>query len=266
MEEKDYTFWDHLDDLRKIVIRILVVWLLLAVLLFLKMDYIFEHIILAPCSSDFVFYQWLRELFSSSSEPGALFSSFNDIELINIHLAAPFLIHISTSFYLSIVFVLPYMMFEVWRFVSLGLYESEIKSIRKVFFGSALIFYLGCLFGYYVIFPLTLRFLSSYTLSVSIANQISLNSYMSNFMTLILSMGIATQLPLLIYILSIVGVLNKTILKKNRKYAILVMTVLAAVITPTGDPFTLSIVAIPLYLLYELAILMVKKEPSSSIG
>ena len=121
-----------------------------------------------------------------------------------------------------------------------------------------MMFFLGVLLGYYMVFPLTLRFLSTYTLSTAIDNQLTLNSYIDNFMMLILCMGLAFELPLLTWLLSLMGVVNKSFLKKYRRHAAVIIVILAAIITPTGDPFTLSVVAIPLYLLYELSIVMVK--------
>ena len=124
-------------------------------------------------------------------------------------------------------------------------------------------FFIGVLLGYFMVYPLTLRFLSTYQLSVEIENQISLNSYIDNFMMLVLCMWLAFELPLVTWLLSLLGLVNKSFLRKYRRHAIVLIVIAAAVITPTGDPFTLSIVAIPLYLLYEMSILMIKDKNRS---
>ena len=155
----------------------------------------------------------------------------------------------------------PYLFYEVWRFVSPALYPEETRGVKKALALGTVMFFLGVLLGYFMVYPLTLRFLSTYQLSALIENQISLNSYINNFMMLVLCMGLAFELPLVTWLLSLLGLVHKTFLRKYRRHAIVIIVILAAVITPTGDPFTLSVVAIPLYLLYELSILMIKDKP-----
>lgn len=123
-------------------------------------------------------------------------------------------------------------------------------------------FFIGVLMGYFMVYPLTLRFLTTYELSAEIVNQISLNSYIDNFMVLVLCMGLAFELPLVTWLLSLLGLVNKTFLRKYRKHAIIIIVAVAAIITPTGDPFTLSVVSIPLIILYELSILLIKDKDS----
>ncbi|WP_373846276.1 twin-arginine translocase subunit TatC, partial [Bacteroides heparinolyticus] len=156
-----------------------------------------------------------------------------------------------------------YLFYEVWRFVSPALYPNERRGVKKALFIGTLMFFVGVLLGYFMVYPLTLRFLSTYQLSATIENQISLNSYIDNFMMLILCMGLAFELPLVTWLLSLLGLVHKTFLRKYRRHAIVIIVIAAAVITPTGDQFTLSVVAIPLYLLYELSILMIKDKPHS---
>ncbi len=151
-------------------------------------------------------------------------------------------------------------LFEIWRFISPALYPSERRGVRKALAVGSGMFFLGVLWGYSRVYPLTLRFLSTYTLSTAIENQISLNSYIDNFMMLILCMGLAFELPLVTWLLSLLGIVNKAFLRKYRRHAAVLIVVLAAVITPTGDPFTLTAVGLPLYLLYELSILMIKDK------
>ena len=218
MADKDLTFWDHLDVLRHALIRILVVWFILAVGYFAAMPYLFDKVVMAPCTDDFVFYELLRRI----------------------------------------------VFYEVWRFVSPALYPGEMRGVRKALCVGTVMFFVGVLLGYFMVWPLTLRFLSTYQLSTLIENQISLNSYIDNFMMLVLCMGLAFELPLVTWLLSLLGLVNRAFLRRYRRHAAVVIVILAAVITPTGDPFTLSVVAIPLYLLYELSILMVKDKPQDT--
>ena len=185
--------------------------------------------------------------------------TFAPLEIININLATQFLTHISTSFWLAVTVAFPYIMFEVWRFISPALYSNERRSTLFAFtFGTAM-FYTGCAVGYCVVFPVTLNFLARYQLSAAVSNSISLDSYMSTFLLIIFIMGIMFELPLLIWLLSRSGIVNKKALTKYRRHAIVALMVLAAIITPTGDPFTLMVVFIPLYALYEVGILMARR-------
>lgn len=264
MADKELTFWDHLEVLRRALIRILAVWAVLAVGYFLAMPWLFDHVVLAPCSDGFVFYDLLRWLGRELDLRDEFFTQQFHVRLVNINLAAPFFVHMSTAFWMSVVTAAPYLFYEVWRFVRPALYPAEARGVRKALALGTVMFFLGVLLGYFMVYPLTLRFLSTYQLSAEIENQISLNSYIDNFMMLILCMGLAFELPLLTWLLSLLGVVHKGFLRKYRRHAIVLIVILAAVITPTGDPFTLAVVAIPLWLLYELGILMVRDKPADA--
>lgn len=267
MADKELTFWDHLDVLRRMLIRILCVWFVLAVGYFMAMPYLFDKVILAPCENDFVFYELLRWIGKQLALQGDFFTQEFHIKLVNINLAAPFLIHMSTAFWMSVVTAAPYLFYEVWRFINPALYPNEMRGVRKALGVGTVMFFIGVLLGYFMVYPLTLRFLSTYQLSALIENQISLNSYIDNFMMLVLCMGLAFELPLVTWLLSLLGVVHKAFLRKYRRHAVVIIVIAAAVITPTGDPFTLSVVAIPLYLLYELSIIMIKdKSPDNDSG
>ena len=258
------TFWDHLDELRRVLFRVLGVWFVLAVGYFIAMPYLFDRVILAPCHNDFVFYDLLRWIGQELDLHDDFFTQEFHVKLVNINLAAPFLIHMSTAFWMSVVTAAPYLFYEIWRFVSPALYPHELRGVRKAMLIGAGMFFVGVLIGYFMVYPLTLRFLSTYQLSSLIENQISLNSYIDNFMMLILCMGLAFELPLVTWLLSLLGIVHKRLLRKYRRHAVVLIVIVAAVITPTGDPFTLAVVAIPLYLLYELSILMIKDKPAEA--
>lgn len=256
----ELTFWDHLDELRVLLFRVIGAWVLLGIGYFIAMPYLFDNVILAPCYNDFVFYRFLHWMGEALNLSGDFFTEDFQVNLININLAAPFFIHITTAFWMSVVTTIPFLFYQIWRFISPALYANEKKGVKKALGLGSIFFFLGVAVGYFLVYPLTLRFLSTYELSATITNQISLNSYIDNFMMLVLCMGLAFELPLVTWLLSLLGIITRSTLKQYRRHAIVAIFVLAAVITPTGDPFTLTAVALPLCLLYELSILMIKKK------
>ena len=260
MSEKELTFWDHLDELRRVLFRVLGVWFVLAIGYFIAMPYLFDKVIMAPCHNDFIYYDLLRWKGQSLDLQDEFFTQEFHVKLVNINLAAPFFVHMSTAFWMSVVTAAPYFFYEIWRFVSPALYPNERKGVRKALGIGTVMFFIGVLLGYFMVYPLTLRFLSTYQLSAAIENQISLNSYIDNFMMLVLCMGLAFELPLVTWLLSLLGLVHKTFLRKYRRHAVVIIVIASAIITPTGDPFTLTVVAVPLYLLYELSILMIKDK------
>lgn len=255
---KESSFWEHLEEFRWLIFRSVAVLLLFVIIAFVFMPYIYNSVVMGPTRADFFLYRYLCKLTSSFSFlPNFCDNAFN-IEIININLTSQFFRHISTSFWLALLLVFPYIVFEIWRFVSPALYSSEKKSVFWAFFFGTIMFFIGAITGYSIVFPMTFRFLSSYQLSELIVNQISLDSYMDNFVMLIFIMGIVFELPLLAWLLSKLGLLDKSFFRKYRRHAIVVLLVLAAIITPSSDPFTLSVVFIPLYFLFELSRYFVK--------
>ena len=252
------TFWDHLDILRMSLFRILGAVLIAFIGCFIAMPYIFDKFILGPATSDFFLYKWLATIGNMPFGPDLSDSGFH-VDIINIHVASQFMTHISTAFWMAIILSFPYIIYEIWKFIKPALLPEEKQNIHFAFIFGTLMFFLGCIIGYCLVFPLTFRFLAQYTLSSIIENQINLNSYINMFLLLVLVMGIVFELPLLALVLSKLGIINKPFLKKYRSYAVVVLLILAAVITPSGDPFTLTVVFLPLYLLYELSIKIVRK-------
>lgn len=253
MAGNEMTFWEHLDELRKVLFRSAVVIAVLMAGIFLAKDFVFNTVVFAPIDSDFVLYRLIDKALVLLNMP--TLPEFH-LELINIDLSAQFFIHVSTTFYFALVLSVPFIIYQLWSFVSPALYENEKRAAKVAFAFSGVLFLLGVLVGYFLIFPLTLRFLGTYQVSYEVANQISLQSYISMFTWLILIMGVVFEMPSLAVILSKIGILTKSFLKKYRRHAFVVMLVLAAFITPSGDPFTLMAVGLPLYGLYELSILV----------
>lgn len=252
MSSKEMTFWDHLDELRGVLIRMAVVVTVATVLLFCLMPRLFDSVILAPCYGSFPLYRWFDAIAAMAGETATSPTDFS-VSLINTQLASQFFIHMSLSFQLAVIATLPILIYILWSFVAPGLYPSERRHARVAFLAGNLLFYLGIATAYYLIFPLTLRFLADYQLSSAIPNTITLDSYMDNFLSILLVMGITFELPLLTWLLGRAGVLRRSFFSRYRRHAIVILVVAAAVITPTSDPFTLAAVFLPLYLLWELS-------------
>lgn len=256
--DSSLTFWEHLDALRWVLLRVVAVMLVLTIALFTFRDFMFNDIILPPLHSDFVFYRWLCALGGVLHLPAICPENFN-IQLINIELAGQFMMHLSVTFMCAFVLLAPYLLYEIWRFVAPALYPSERTNTGWIFLASSFLFYLGATVSYFLIFPLTIRFLGTYTVSDLIPNQISIQSYVSTLYILVFAIGLMFEMPVLAYFLSRIGVLRRKTLRRFRSYALLVILILAAIITPTTDPFTLCAVALPLYLLYEVSIWVCRK-------
>ena len=252
------SFWTHLDVLRKVFLRCAAVWLVAAVVAFCFKQQLFD-VIFAPSTNDFVLYRLMRDLSVAWGIESLYPADFKAL-FINTELAAQFITHMKMAAWAGVVVTMPYIVFELYRFVEPALYKNEKKhSISALVFGT-LLFVCGVLLNYFVIFPFSFRFLSTYQVSAEVVNQISLSSYISSFLLLSLLMGVMFEIPLLGMFLAKMGLINAPQLRHYRRHAFVVILVIAAVITPTGDAITLMLVSLPIYLLYELTILIVKKK------
>jgi sec-independent protein translocase protein TatC len=249
------TFWDHLDELRKTLIQVIIVLAVFTVLIFMLKEPVFD-IILAPNSTNFVTYRFTDSFSPSGFQGGG--SQFASIQLINTELASQFLIHMKVSFYVALVLAAPFIFFKLYQFVAPGLYRKEKKYSGWVLVFSCLAFAVGLLVSYFVIFPFSFRFLANYQVSGEVSNMITLSSYIGTLITLSLLMGLFFELPVMSWLLSKLGIINAGILKKYRRHAITVILIVSAIITPTTDIFTLFLVSVPILLLYELSIVIVR--------
>lgn len=238
------TFWEHLDELRSCLIRIAIAVIGLAFLIFFFKDDLFR-IVLAPKSSDFVTYRLLHV------------SAF-DIHLMNIGLTEQFMIHLKTAMYVGLLLASPYILYQIFRFVSPALYTNERKYAVGIVGSAYIMFMLGNLLNYFLIFPFTLKFLGTYQVSNDVANMLTLQSYMDTLFILSLMIGVVFELPVVTWILGKMGFIDKQMMQQYRKHAIVLILIIAAIITPTTDAFTLIIVSVPIWLLYELSVLIVK--------
>ncbi|MCL2502216.1 MAG: twin-arginine translocase subunit TatC [Bacteroidales bacterium] len=260
VEGKEMSFWEHLDEFRTVLFRSAAVVVGLMVVVFCFKSFVFDTIIFSPRTSDFIIYKWLNQLAAWKPWLSALEVDAFQIELINIEMSAQFFTHVSVSFWLGFVLAVPFILYQLWIFVRPALYPGEKKAVTASFAFCSLLFITGLMVGYFLVFPLTIKFLGTYQVSDWVENQISLKSYISMFTWLILMMGLVFEMPVLIHLLSRFGIVTKTFLRKYRRYAVVVLLFLAAIITPSGDAFTMSIVALPLYLLYEFSILVCKEK------
>ena len=245
-EPAPMTFWDHLDELRSVIIRALVVTVVAAAVAFCLKDQLFA-VVLAPRTSDFITFRLL------GVEP---FS----IHLMNTGLTEQFMIHLKTAMYAGVLIASPYIIYLLFRFISPALYDNERKYATLLCTSGYLMFMLGTLLNYLLIFPLTVKFLGTYQVSEDVANMLTLQSYMDTLLMMCLVMGIIFELPVVSWLLGRMGLLKASMMRTWRKHAIVAILVIAAIITPTTDAFTLFIVALPIWLLYEVSIFLVNSE------
>lgn len=255
------SFWDHLEEFRWTLIRIIGAVLVFTVLGLIVIPKIFDSIILAPSSSDFITYRFLNQASQYLTFLPDFSAEAFKVDMLNINMTTQFMTYISTSLAFAVLCTIPFILYQLWLFVSPALYENEAKGVKTAFGFGGFMFVIGCLVGYFIVFPLIFRFLITFELSDKIIQTISLDSYMSNFYTLILVMGLVFELPLVFWLLSSLGLIYRPFFRKYRRHAVVGSLLLAALITPSGDPFSLFVVTLPLYMLWEISAFVVKKEP-----
>jgi sec-independent protein translocase protein TatC len=238
------TFWDHLDVLRASLIRMAIVVTGFTVVAFLMKDTLFS-IVLAPRSSHFVTYQLLgAEVFT--------------LHLMNTGLTEQFMIHVRTALYAGVLLASPYILYELFRFVSPGLYANERRYTVWIVVAAYLMFIIGTFVNYFVVFPMTVHFLGTYQVSPDVANMLTLQSYIDTLLGMSLIMGVVFELPVVCAVMGRMGLITNRMMTAYRRHAIVAILVVAAIITPTTDIFTLMVVSLPIYLLYELSIQIVR--------
>ena len=236
----EMSFWDHLEELRGTLFRSIIALCIFAVLGFIFKKQLFWLIFL-PASPEFFIYRFLSWDFS--------------LEMINVEMAAQFFVHLQAAFGAALILAFPYLVWEIWRFIAPALYEKEKKAVGGAFLMATGFFYLGVAVGYILVLPACVQFFMNYSVSSMVTNAITISSYMSMFTSTVLLVGVAFEFPTVIWALSRLGVLDRKQLRSGRRYALVAVLVLAALVTP-ADPLSMLIVAAPLYLMYELSILM----------
>ena len=243
-QEVTLTFWDHLDELRAVLIRILVITAIAAVAAFCLKEELFA-VVLAPRSSDFITYRVM------GVEPFC-------INLMNTGLTEQFMIHLRTALYAGVLVALPYILYQLFRFVSPALYDHERRYAMLLVGSGYMMFMMGTLLNYLLIFPLTVKFLGTYQVSPDVANMLTIQSYIDTLLMMNFVMGIVFELPVVCWLLGKMGLVTAQIMSQWRRHAVVVILIVAAIITPTTDAFTLFLVALPIWLLYEMSIWIVR--------
>lgn len=240
MRNEAQTFWEHLDDLRSVLIRIIAIVAAAAVVAFILKEPLFD-VVLAPRSSSFITYRLM------GAEPF-------EVSLMNTGLTEQFMIHLRTACYAGLLMALPYVIYELFRFVAPALYQNERHYVVPLLVSGYLMFMIGTAVNYLLVFPLTVKFLGTYQVSPDVANMLTLQSYVDTLLSMNLVMGVVFELPVVSWLLARMGLVSSRQMSLWRRHAVVAILIVAAVITPTTDAFTLLVVALPIWLLYELSI------------
>ncbi|RFZ92198.1 twin-arginine translocase subunit TatC [Mucilaginibacter conchicola] len=253
--EAEMSFFDHLEELRWHLVRSAIAVCIFMGVAFYYYDFIFATVIMGPSKPSFWTYRMLCKLGDALHRDGFCVNKIN-IKLMNNEMAGQFTLQINSALMIGLVLGFPYLLWEIWRFVKPALHEKERKAAGGFVFYATILFVIGIMFGYYIITPMSVNFLASYTVSADITNWFSIDSYISSVATLTLASGAVFQLPILVYILSSLGILTPKYMRNGRRYAIVIILIIAAVITPTPDMLTMTVVSIPLFVLYEVGIVV----------
>lgn len=256
-EPGEMSFLDHLEELRWHLIRSLTAIFVFAIAAFVSKGVIFGEIILGPSKPSFWTYRMLCNL-SEILNSDALCISELPFIIQSRQMTGQFSMHITSSFVIGLICAFPYAFWEIWRFVKPGLYDKERKAATGATFYVSLLFFMGVFFGYFVVTPISINFLSNYQIDPSILNEFDIISYVSTVTTLVLACALLFQLPIVVYFATKAGLVSSSLLKTYRKHSIIVILMLSAVLTPP-DPFSQVLIAIPLGLLYQLSILIAVK-------
>lgn len=254
-QEQEMTFWDHLDVLRGALIRSVIAIVAVSITAFSFKKILFDQIILAPKNNSFITYRVLCKIGKMLSTDSFCFDT-NSIKLININLAGQFMSHMMISLITGLIVASPYVVWEFWRFIKPGLTEYERKNTRGAVLIISMLFFTGVLFSYFLVVPLMINFLGNYQVSSAVVNQISLTSYTGSVTTMTLIMGLIFEFPILVIFLTKTGILTPSLLKKYRKHTFIVILIVSGLITPSPDIFSMLVVALPLYALYEISLVI----------
>lgn len=252
--DKEMSFWEHLEELRWHIVRSVLAVLVLSVVAFLNRHFVFDYLLLAPSKSDFFTNRQLCALGEWLSIESICMQSL-DLQIININMSGQFLTHMYISFIAGLITAFPFVLNEAWRFIRPALNTGEARHSGGAVVISSLLFFVGVFFSYYIIVPLTINFFGTYQVSQEITNQISLQSYISTVVSVVFAVGIVFELPIIIYFLTKIGLISPAFMRKNRKYTLVILLTISAIITPP-DVFSQVLVCIPLMGLYELSILV----------
>jgi sec-independent protein translocase protein TatC len=249
----EMSFLDHLEELRWHLIRSTLAILIFGAVAFAMKDFIFNQLIFGPKKIDFITYQWFCSISEALGQGNSFCITEMPFRIQSRTMAGQFSAHLWTSILAGFIVAFPYVIYEFWRFISPGLLDRERKHARGFIFVASLLFFIGVLFGYYVVTPLSINFLGNYTVSNEVFNDFDLSSYIGLLRASVLASGLIFELPIIIYFLSQIGIVTPEYLRKNRKFALVIVLSLSAIITPP-DIASQIIVSIPILILYEVSI------------
>ncbi|EKB49088.1 twin-arginine translocase subunit TatC [Cecembia lonarensis] len=256
-EDEGMSFLDHLEQLRWHLLRSVAAILIFTVAAFLAKSIVFGKVILGPSRIDFFTYQMLCRIADALSTPVLCIDNL-PFTIQSRQMTGQFSMHLTSSVVVGLIASFPYLFWEVWRFISPGLYSKERQAARGAVFFVSLLFFAGAAFGYFILAPLSINFLSNYQLDPSILNEFDITSYVTTLTMLVLASAIMFQLPVVIYFLSMSGLVTAAMLRAYRRHAIVVILILAAVITPP-DVISQILIAMPILVLYEAGIQIAKR-------
>jgi sec-independent protein translocase protein TatC len=252
-EEKEMAFLDHLEELRWHVVRSAGAIVLMMILSFVFIREIFEYIIFAPAKINFPTFTYMCEVGKLLGIDGLCVSEL-PFKIQSRMMTGQFMMSLTASFVIGLIVAFPYVVWELWSFVKPGLQNKERKFSKGAVAAVSFLFLSGVLFGYFILCPTTIWFLATYSISDMIVNEFDITSYVSTISSLVLGCGLLFQFPMVIYFLSKIGMVTPDLMRKYRKHSVVVILVLGAVITPSGDPFSLTVISLPLYILFEISI------------
>lgn len=252
-DANELSFFEHVEVLRWHIIRSLACIVIISIAVFSAKDLVFQHVILGPTNPDFPTYRFFCTL-----SPNFCFYPEN-LQIITRDIQEQFLSHIKVSLWLGFIVSFPYLFYEFWSFIKPGLYKNEIKAAKGLVFVCSFLFLFGVAFGYFLISPVAITFLSAYSVSPEVANTTTLAALVNNMTMFTLPTGLIFEMPVVMYFLAKIGMVSSEFLASYRRHAIVIITIVSAVITPTADIFTMTLVAVPLYGLYEISIIVTRR-------
>lgn len=247
------SFLDHLEELRWHIMRALTLIIVIMIVAFIFTKWIFTNIVFAPASPDFITFRWVCDLGQSLGLNDSLCVEAIPFKVQSRQMTGQFMMQLTASFVIGLILGFPYLVWEVWKFIRPGLHKREQKKSRGAVSVISFLFLLGISFGYFIVTPMTVYFLSTYSISDVIQNEFDITSYVSTVVSLVFGSGALFQLPVIIYFLTKIGLITPQFLRAYRKHSIIIILIVAAIVTPP-DPFSQTIIAIPLYLLFEFSI------------
>ncbi len=254
--EAEMSFFDHLEVLRWHLIRAAIAIIVFAGVAFTYSRVIYEKVLMGPKQPDFWTYRMLCLVGEKFNMGAELCVKELPFTIINTSMGGQFMLDMNSSLLIGIVFGIPYLLFEIWRFIKPGLKDIERKSASGFVFYTSMLFMIGLLFGYYVVTPLSINFLANYTISDDIVNSITIDNYLSFMATLTIGTALTFELPIVIYILSRMGIMTPGFMRSSRRYATILIFLIASIVTPGGDVLTMLTVSLPLFVLYEVSIIV----------